>query len=156
MKNGAGSTGSYDTNQGEGPDAISSVVLRPCLVAWAIAAQSTAASTGCDLNATTGNLASQVAAAQPGQTVCLASGSYGTFTGAAKSGRVTVEPAPGASVDMSVVFNGASNITVTGVTLDNATLEGATHDVTLSYSTVAQSGQIVVLPRPDECVEQPS
>src|ERR1700716_3277234 len=61
----------------------------------------TAASSGCDLNATTGNFASQVAAAQPGQMVCLASGSYGRFTGAAKPGPapVTIEPAPGASVD---------------------------------------------------------
>ena len=110
--------------------------------AWATAA----ASTTCDLNATPDNLASIIAAAQPGQTVCLASGSYGTFTGAAKAGRVTIQPAPGASVGISVDFNGASNITVTGVTLNNATLEGATHDVTLSNSTVAASGQIVVLP----------
>ena len=105
-----------------------------------------AASVTCNIYAPPGNLASVVAAAQPGQTVCLASGSYGTFTGASKAGRVTIEPAPGASVDISVDFKGASNITVTGVTLNNATLEGATHDVTLSYSAVAPSGQIVVLP----------
>src|SRR3981081_2479354 len=33
----------------------------------------------CDLNATTANFGSQLAAAQPGQTLCLASGSYGDF-----------------------------------------------------------------------------
>jgi Right handed beta helix region len=105
-----------------------------------------AASIGCDLYASISNLASQVAAAGPGQTVCLASGSYGTFTGAAKSGMVTIRPAQGARVDMTVVFDGASNITVSGVTLDDATLEGATHDVTLSYSTVASGGQIAIFP----------
>lgn len=100
----------------------------------------------CDLNASTSNLSAQIAAAQPGQTVCLASGSYGTVTGAAKPGPapVTIAPAPGAGVDMTVAFNGASNIVVTGVTLDNATLQGSTHDVTLSYSTVASSGQIAI------------
>ena len=102
------------------------------------------AATICDLNATTSTFASQFAAAQSGQTLCLASGSYGTFTGSAKSGRVTIEPAQGAAVDMTANFNGASNITVTGMTLDNATLQGATHDVTLSYSTVPSTGQIVV------------
>ena len=110
--------------------------------------RSTVASSGCDLNATTSNLASQLAATQPGQTVCLASGSYGTFTGAAKPGPapVTITAAPGAGVDMPVVFNGASNIAVTGVVLDNATLEGSTHHVTLSYSTVASTGQIAIYP----------
>ena len=104
------------------------------------------ASAACDLNANAGNLALQVAAARPGETVCLASGNYGTFIGAAKSGMVTIRPAAGARVEMTVVFTGASNLTVTGVTLNNATLQGTTHDVTLSDSTVASSGQIVVYP----------
>lgn len=100
----------------------------------------------CDLSADASTLASQVAAAEPGQTVCLASGSYGTFTGATKSGRVTLRPARGASVDMAVSFNGASNITVTGITLQGAVVKGATHDITLSHSTVPSTGQITVLP----------
>jgi hypothetical protein len=112
------------------------------------AARATAASTTCDLNAGPSNLGAEISAARPGQTVCLAAGSYGTVTGAAKAGPapVTIEPAPGASVDMTVAFNGASNLVVTGVTLDNATVQGATHDVTLSYSTVVSSGQIAIYP----------
>jgi hypothetical protein len=132
--------------------AVCLAALGICVASGAWLAQAAgaarAASTTCDLNASTSNLGAEIAAAQPGQTVCLASGSYGTVTGAAKPGPapVTIEPAPGASVDMTVAFNGASNLVVTGVTLDNATVQGATHDVTLSYSTVASSGQIAIYP----------
>ena len=120
-----------------------------CVVVGATLAQNTAASTTCDLNATPSNLGSQVAAAQPGQTVCLASGSYGTFTGAAKPGRVTVTAAPGASVDMSLDFNGASNITVAGMTIGTATIEGASHDITVSGSTFPPPGGAITV-HPDQ------
>ena len=41
----------------------------------------------CDLNATPSSFASQVAAASSGQTVCLATGSYGTWTGTSRRSR---------------------------------------------------------------------
>jgi hypothetical protein len=77
-----------------------------------------------------------VAAAQPGQTVCLASGSYGTFTGAAKSGMVTIKPASGANVRMGLDWNNVTFITVTGVTITDALILGNSHDLAITYSTV--------------------
>ena len=95
-------------------------------------------------------LNSAYSSASAGQTICLNSGSYGTFnptSGTAGAAHVTIMPTPGASPtpDMTLDVNGGKYLTVAGVTLDNATLEGATHDVTLYDSTVPSSGQIVVL-----------
>lgn len=60
--------------------------IYPCMVLFALLILLTAVAHGsCDLSATPANFASQLAAAQPGQTICLASGSYGDFHGAAKS-----------------------------------------------------------------------
>jgi hypothetical protein len=59
-------------------------------------------SAGCDLNATPSNFAAQVAAASPGQVVCLASGDYGSWPGTSKSAPgITVTAAPGATVNFS-------------------------------------------------------
>jgi hypothetical protein len=98
----------------------------------------------CDLNATTATFASQVSAAQPGQTICLASGNYGTFNGAAKAGPgyVTIQPASGASATMALNWSGSSFVKVDGVTITSATVSGATHDVTVADSTF--TGQLDV------------
>jgi hypothetical protein len=89
-----------------------------------------------ELHATPSNLSSTFAAARGGDTVRLASGSYGTFAGAAKSGGVvTVAPEAGASVTMSINFNGASFVRVEGVTIPYAVVQGASHDVTIAKST---------------------
>src|SRR5262245_56427390 len=56
----------------------------------------------CDINATTGNFSSQVSSANPGQTVCLASGSYGTWSGVNKgSPGVTIKEQSGATATFS-------------------------------------------------------
>jgi hypothetical protein len=91
-------------------------------------------STSCDRSATTSTLASQFSAATAGQTICLASGSYGTFSGAAKSGRVTLRAQSGATASMALNFNGASNITLDGLTITGATLLNSTHDITIRNS----------------------
>ena len=57
----------------------------------------------CDLNATPSNFVSQVSAAQAGQTVCLASGNYGNWTGTNKA--ITVKAAPGAAPTMEINFS---------------------------------------------------
>jgi hypothetical protein len=97
----------------------------------------TAASSGCDRSATPSTFASQVSAATPGQTVCLASGSYGTFGGAAKAGPgyVTIMPQQGASVTMALSWTGSTFLKVDGVTITSASLSGSTHDVTVADST---------------------
>jgi len=71
--------------------------------------------TGCDLNATTANFASQVTAATAGQTVCLASGNYGTFNGTNKT--VTIRAATGAAPQMKISLGSGD----TGFTLDGMT-----------------------------------
>ena len=68
---------------------------------------------GCDLNATTSNFAAQVSAATAGQTICLASGDYGTWSGTSEA--ITVTAASGASVTLSFGFaSGDSGFTIDG------------------------------------------
>lgn len=69
--------------------------------------------------------------ANAGDTIALAGGSYGTFTGAQKSGPVTVTAEEGARVRMAVAFDGAANITIDGLTLTGMDLTGETRDVTI-------------------------
>jgi len=89
----------------------------------------------CDRNATTSTLATQVSAATAGQTICLASGSYGTWNGASKSAPgITLTAAEGASVSMGLVFNlsNVQNVTVDGslmggsMTIGGANMNGST------------------------------
>jgi Right handed beta helix region/PKD domain len=109
--------------------------------------------TTCDLNATPSSFASQVSAATAGQTVCLATGNYGTWTGTNKS--VTVTAAAGASPQMQVSFGsnangftldgmtgmggtvtaGATNVTIKNSTFTSTIdIEGATHNVVLDHN----------------------
>ena len=67
------------------------------------------AAAACDLNATTANFSSQLAAAQPGQTLCLASGNYGSFSGVTKSSPgVTIAAANGATPTMFIAIHQTS------------------------------------------------
>ena len=56
----------------------------------------------CDRNATTSSFASEVSAASAGQTICLASGSYGTWQGTNKA--ITIRAAAGATASMCYAF----------------------------------------------------
>jgi chitodextrinase len=99
---------------------------------------SNAASTpGCNLNATPSNLATQVNAAAAGQTVCLASGNYGTWTGTNKA--ITIAAASGASPQMRVNFgSGAANFTLNGMTGMGGNISSA-NNVTIQNSTFTDS-----------------
>jgi PKD domain/Bacterial TSP3 repeat len=77
----------------------------------------------CNLNATPSNFASQVSAAQAGQTVCLATGNYGTWTGTNKA--ITVQAAPGAAPTMKVNFTSNQG----GLVLDGMRGMGAPSDI---------------------------
>lgn len=89
----------------------------------------------CDRLATNAaTLASQWSAATAGQTICLASGSYGTFSAGAKPGVVTVKPQSGATPVMALRFNGANNVRIEGLTLTSAVLLGSTRNVTITGS----------------------
>jgi hypothetical protein len=84
------------------------------------AASALALAAGADaatLQATPANLLAQVRAAQPGDVVRLASGTYSIgFTVQKPAPGITIEPAPGATVIASVLnLTGSTNITVDGV-----------------------------------------
>jgi hypothetical protein len=86
------------------------------------------------LTATPSNLSSIFASAQGGDTITLAGGGYGTFTGGSKASPVTVKPQSGATVTMGINFNGANNVRVEGVTITSAQLQGTTKNVTIAGS----------------------
>jgi hypothetical protein len=73
----------------------------------------------CDVNATTTNFATQLAATSAGQTLCLAAGSYGTFTGANKSSPGIIITGLGGASTPTMGMNFCANNTVQWFTLDN-------------------------------------
>ena len=91
------------------------------------------------LHATTSTFASTVAAAQPGDTVLLASGSYGNWKGVTKtSPGITIKPESGATPSMSLAWDtlGAPAwLTLDGITVTGGLISGPTHDVTIKNST---------------------
>jgi len=94
----------------------------------------------CDVNATTGNFSTQVAATNPGQMLCLASGSYGSWTGTNKaSPGITIKEQSGATATFDGLNfqSGASGGPVIGgFTLDGIDYNGGNvcapaHDITV-------------------------
>ena len=104
-----------------------------------MAPQAVAAGT---LTATPSTLASVFAKAQPGQTIELAGGNYGTFRGGSKPGNVTLKRQPGANVTMALDFSPARNVTVAGVTLTNVEIAGQSQDITIRNSDIP--GQVTL------------
>ena len=97
----------------------------------------------CNRTATdTASLSSKFRAATPGQTVCLASGHYGTFRGGTKRGTVTVRAQPGASPSLELEFDGAKNIRVADVTIREGFITGGTRNVTVAHSRF--TGNLVI------------
>jgi len=89
----------------------------------------------CTVSATTASFASVFAAAGTGSVICLASGAYGRFTGARKSGRVTIRPQDGAAASMSVQFSRTpANITLDGFTITGMEIAGPVHDLAIRNS----------------------
>jgi hypothetical protein len=88
----------------------------------------------CDLSATPSTFAAQVAASQAGQTVCLAGGNYGTWSGTNKA--ITIRAAQGATPLMRFNFStGDQSFTVDGVNGAGGTITNGAHDITVRNST---------------------
>jgi hypothetical protein len=94
------------------------------------------------LNASSSNLSGVYGAAQPGDTILLASGSYGTFTGGAKAGMVTLRPQAGASASIAPSFNGAAFITLDGLTINGIDIGGRSHDISVINSRITASSAV--------------
>ena len=85
----------------------------------------------CGLHATPSTLNAQVSAAAVGQTVCLAAGDYGTWTGTNKA--ITIAPEPNASPTMAFSFgSGAANFTING---GHSNFDSTTPGINLTAST---------------------
>lgn len=96
----------------------------------------------CDRHATDPDtLATELAAATSGQTICLAAGDYGTFTGADRANPVTLAAEPDAEVTLNIAFDGARNLTVRGMTIGELDLRGS-RDITIAHNRF--TGQAVV------------
>lgn len=96
-----------------------------------------------DRPATPSTFRSVFSNAGAGDTVLLATGNYGTFGGASKPGVVTIRTQPGANAKMDIDFDGASNITIDGLTLDEIAMEGGeTKHITIRNSEI--TGQTVL------------
>lgn len=75
------------------------------------------------------------AAAQAGDTLLLASGNYGHFEGAMKSGEVTIKAQNGSTPVMAFSFNPASNITLDGLKITDGYVSGSrTKNITVRNS----------------------
>jgi Right handed beta helix region len=89
----------------------------------------------CDRSASTAPvLRREFAAARTGQTICLASGNYGTFRAGSKPGVVTVRARPGATASMALDFEPAVNVRIDGVTVTSADIAGRSRNVTIAHS----------------------
>jgi hypothetical protein len=87
-----------------------------------------------DRHATTSTFASTFAQAQGGDTIFVAAGNYGTFTGGAKTSLVTIKPESGAVATMRVNFTSATNLKLEGLTVAGAELGGTIRNITIAGS----------------------
>ena len=88
----------------------------------------------CNLNATPANFASQVSAATAGQTIVLASGNYGTWTGTNKA--ITITAASGASPQVKFNFgSGDANFTLNSITGMGGFIGSGASNITIRNST---------------------
>ena len=121
------------------PRVLSAAVVGGVLLLSALtfARSSTAAST-CSVSASPSTFASVVAGASAGQTICLASGSYGTWSGTNKA--VTITPAAGASATMQVNFaSGDAGFTLDGLAGMGGTISAGAKNITIRNSTFAST-----------------
>ncbi len=94
------------------------------------------AASAADRHATVSTFASTFSAAQGGDTIYLAAGSYGSFTGSAKASTVTIKPESGAAVTITPNFNGASNIKLDGVSSGGVNIAGSSKNITISNTKI--------------------
>jgi Bacterial TSP3 repeat len=79
-------------------------------------------------------LSSQWSAAQPGETICLTTGNYGTFSAGSKPGVVNVRPQAGATPTVRLNFSNAVNVLVEGLTIDGGSVGGSSRNVTVTHN----------------------
>ena len=118
------------------PRAAASLAPTAACVAIIVGVVTAAAGGGgtCGLNATTANFSAVVAGASAGQTVCLASGDYGTWAGTNKV--IAVAAAPGASPAMAVDFaSGANGFTLYGISGMSGSIDSGARNITIEHST---------------------
>jgi hypothetical protein len=97
-----------------------------------------------ELSATPATLGSVFAAAQPGDTILLANGSYGTWSGGSKPGMVTLRPAAGANPSIAVnLSSSTSNVTLDGFQNLAGNRINAATNVTISNSRFTQGLDVV-------------
>lgn len=96
--------------------------LMPAAIACLLVALAPQASTA-DLHATPATLGSVFASAQGGDTIHLASGSYGQFNGGAKASTVTLKPEPGATPTLRLSLVGTNNLRLDGLTISGAYID---------------------------------
>ena len=108
-------------------------------LALALVGGAPARATGvCDLSATPSTFPSAVSQAGSGQTICLASGNYGTWSGTSKA--VTITAAPGASPQMAMSFgSGASGFTVEDMANLSGEISSGASNITLQDNTMSNS-----------------
>lgn len=95
------------------------------------------ADSSCDLDATPATFAAQVAVANPGQTICLKTGDYGTWSGTDKA--ITVTAAGASTPTMQVNFaGGAAGFTLSGMNGMGGMIGSGASDITIENSTFAQ------------------
>src|SRR5437667_1070604 len=114
----------------------------------------------CDVNATTANFATQLAATTPGQTLCLATGNYGTFSGVSKSSPgVRIMPQPGASPTMTIQFATVSPAiswlifdgTGGTFTISTGYISGPAHDITFTGGIIVRELDYYLGPNNNVC-----
>jgi hypothetical protein len=104
----------------------------------------TLSSGACDRNATPATLAAEVSAATAGQTVCLATGSYGTWGGTNKV--ITVRAAAGQTPTMGISFgSGDQSFTLQGVRITGGSISSGAQNLTVRDSEFTASLQITGL-----------
>lgn len=81
-------------------------------------------------------------AADGGDTILLAGGDYGTFTGGRKPAPVTIAAQPGTVARMALDLRGARNITLDGLRLGEITIQDRSESITVRNSTI--DGQTVL------------
>jgi hypothetical protein len=99
----------------------------------------------CDRSATPSTFAAEVSAATAGQTVCLASGSYGTFNGV--NNAITIKAANGATPTMRYSFgSGDSGFTLDGMSGMGGSISAGASNITVknsAFNTYAQFKSLV-------------
>lgn len=93
------------------------------------------AAPGATLRATPETLDRVVAEADPGSTIELVTGNYGSFEGGLHPDPIKLEAAQGADVTMALNFKPASDLVIDGVTISEAMFaDGRTQDITVRNS----------------------